>query len=171
MGYYQQSGFVQTKFAHEGMIEMQMRVILNVFVLVVLAVAQSSTLADEKTPTKLEGDWAVESVQFDGCDATGHAESPYGLKAMQISPEEVVLEFKSGRKHIIRYKIDDSGKPKTFDLLSEDGTKSDKIQGIYSVCEDSLLVAFENKLNLPRPKQFRATRGSTVAVYIFRRKD
>lgn len=135
--------------------------------LVLTAVASTQDAAEDVK--KLQGEWVMASLEYDG----------------QSSPEENVKRFRrkvDGAKYTVTitkgddvqtvkrtFKVDPSKKPKAVDVTTKDKEGNDiTILGIYEVDGDTHKVCMAPK-DQPRPTDDTSSEGSGRTVIVWKR--
>lgn len=130
---------------------------------------------------RLDGQWVAESSEIDGV-ADGVKKRPlsWGLNkkgegytntdqpraGTRRRPDETQFDFK--------YTFDSTAKPKTIDLIPEEGrAKGKTLRGIYSLEGDEFKICYvspntPDPEKKPRPTEFAAKKGSGYVLLVFR---
>jgi uncharacterized protein (TIGR03067 family) len=124
------------------------------FVLPVVLLADDAPKAGDKD---LEASWEVKSVVHDGKE---QPTPPDGQTTTMTFKADSVIA-KTGDKGLNgTFKVDASKKPRTIDVVHEDGPdKGKKVKGIYEVKDDELRVCVSDG-DKDRPTEFSAKEGS-----------
>ena len=129
-------------------------------VLFTTAVGQESDLA------KLQGTWALMSVEIDG-----QALSMNDLKESRlvIKGEDYVFQFRDTRL-AIKFKLDTSRAPKAIDLLVVEGTDKGKLyKGIYTLEGDYYKICRPTQPEHERPIKFGTQAESGLMMNVYKR--
>jgi uncharacterized protein (TIGR03067 family) len=91
--------------------------------------------------------------------------------SVEIKGDKYTLKEEMGKEKSSTegtFKLNPSGKPKTFDLY-EAGKKT-PVEGIYELDGDNLKLCFQLfGQSYPRPKEFSAKKGSGQALMVWKR--
>jgi uncharacterized protein (TIGR03067 family) len=117
--------------------------------------------AAAKEVAKLQGTWAVVSVEQDG-QAVGADD----VKSMRLVVKGNERVLRNGDEVLFRttFKLDPTKSPKQIDLTPADGPADRPILGIYELKDDSMKVCLALGGG-DRPKEFKGGPGVTLAEY------
>jgi RNA polymerase sigma-70 factor (ECF subfamily) len=120
-----------------------------------------------KDEEKLQGTWAAVEAERNGEKAPDEE-----IKGIKLSFEGKRITLgRGGDNHEGTFKLDPTQKPKTIDVLPEDGPEKDKtIRGIYSLEGDTLKLCIDDIGEQARPTEFTTTAGSHLVVIVLRRE-
>jgi uncharacterized protein (TIGR03067 family) len=123
--------------------------------------------ADDKE--KLQGTWVwVEA------ERAGKKAGPEEIKDFKMTFHGDKINVNpnpSGENREGIFKLDPTQKPKTIDLMPQDGPEKGKtIRGIYSLEGDTLKLCFDDQGDQDRPTDFTSKEGSRLVVITLRRQ-
>ena len=121
-----------------------------------LSIYQHGRAGEKKT--EVEGTWTVVSAVFDGKkrDATG---------SFIFDGDKFTHTLKKSKARLERFVLDTSTKPQQIDLFKGDS----KTPGIYKVEGDMLTLCYTDRGK--RPTEFVSTKGSGIALFVFKREN
>jgi uncharacterized protein (TIGR03067 family) len=113
---------------------------------------------------KLQGNWAIASVQSEGKPDRKEKEAP-GVTMVVKGDQLTIKEPK--REETVTFVLDAKKKPREITLKVK-GEKG--IPGIYKIEGETFTICFSKGGTDPRPKQFTTKPGSTHTLIVFKRK-
>jgi uncharacterized protein (TIGR03067 family) len=121
--------------------------------------------ADDKD--KLQGTWAWVEAERAGKKADADEFKDFKMvfrgEKLSVDPD--------GENREGTFKLDPTQKPKTIDLILQDGPEKGKtIRGIYSLEGDTLKLCFNDQGDQDRPTDFTSKEGSRLVVVTLRRQ-
>ena len=109
---------------------------------------------------RVQGDWAMISMEIKGAKRPDDAVEQYSLK---VDGSKWVISMREQKVMNSVFKLDESKEPKTIDLLSLVGKSEVASEGIYKVEGDTLTVCRTDGYK-DRPKEFRTTQDAGILV-------
>ncbi len=114
---------------------------------------------------KLQGTWALSALV-----EKGRAETPERVRTLSLIIKGDKYSYRiagTDAKFVATFKIDASAKPKSIDIIFEDGPlKGKTMKSIYALDGDELRICGGRDI---RPTEFSSTKGGGEIVFTFRR--
>jgi uncharacterized protein (TIGR03067 family) len=128
-------------------------------------------IADDKAVeielTRHQGTWIATSSTFDGQEAPN--DIVRSIKRI-VTADHAVWERNGKRFAGTKVVLDPTGEPKTIDVIPDGGqNRGERIPGIYRLAGDTLTICMA-KAGQPRPKEFKAEKGSGWTLQTFHRE-
>ncbi len=117
---------------------------------------------------KLLGTWELTAAEAGGRPAGDDVK----LQEMVVEKDKLSTIKTDGTKHEVTWTIDPKAKPRTIDIVPQDGPPNEKGQtfkGIYQLDGDSLKICMAGP-NMDRPTEFKTEEGSRNFLLTFKRK-
>ena len=135
-----------------------MRCMMAMAVVTALSLTAASVGSAAGDKKGIEGTWKLTSVNFGGKDEPVPEGKGVTLKFMggKVTADEGGGKIEEGT-----YKVDDTKKPKTLDMIMKKGGKDETVLAIYEVSGDTLKVGFADQPKagaVPRRAQQALTR-------------
>jgi uncharacterized protein (TIGR03067 family) len=136
-----------------------------VVVLPALAAEPDPAAKDRKA---LQGEWAVESLEYNGKDYTDKYKIAFACKDDVLTVQGDGAVRKEYAK--LTFKLDPSTTPKCVDLTVAGGVQKDaKLEGIYELKGDELRLCVK-VFGSDRPTEFKSPAGTSIALLTLKRK-
>ncbi len=140
------------------------RLMLTVTALVLLAPPIRAADDSKKVLEKMQGDWAVVSIEDDGANLP---ESETAKYTITIKDDKFIVNGPD-KKESMTIKLDPTKKPAEIDLLHDDPQKKGmKVVGIYELGDGTIKIAGRDKGDM-RPTEFKSSKD--VSVVVLKRK-
>ena len=135
----------------------------------VLAAESSKEDPTKRDREKLQGVWTLVASEADGDKGFFQAGGKFSV---EIKGDKYTLKVMGKEKSSTEgtFKLDPSGKRKTFDFKYEELGRKTPVEGIYELDGDNLKLCFQIVEGRPRPKGFSAKKGSGQALMIWKRE-
>jgi uncharacterized protein (TIGR03067 family) len=148
---------------------MKSRLLVIVTANLVLAADSSNEDAAKREREKLQGVWTLVAADF-----AGETTPEKGAKvSVEIKGDKYTLKVEMGKEKSSTegtFKLNPSGKRKTFDFKYEAFGRKTPTEGIYELDGDNLKLCFQLFEGNPRPKEFSAKKGSGQALMVWKRE-
>jgi uncharacterized protein (TIGR03067 family) len=116
---------------------------------------------------KHQGTWAVSSSTFDGQRAADDVVC--SIKRV-VADDRVVWKRNGKRFGATKFEVDPSREPKGIDVILDGGpNRTERVLGIYKLKGDELTICMATA-GQPRPKEFKAGKGSGCTLRTYRRE-
>jgi len=113
-----------------------------------------------------QGTWSVTSSIYDGQEAPA---AIVGSIKRIVTGDHVVWERDRKRFAGTKIELDPSREPKSIDAIPDGGPNRDeRVLGIYKLEDDTLTICMASP-GRPRPKEWKAEKGSGCTLRTFRR--
>jgi uncharacterized protein (TIGR03067 family) len=140
------------------------RLMLVIPALMLLAPPIGAADDAKKVLEKMQGDWAVVSIEDDGANLPEAEAAKYSIT---IKDDKFVINGPD-KKESMTIKLDPTKKPAEIDLLHDDPQKKGmKVLGIYELGDGALKIAGRDKGDM-RPTEFKSSKD--VSVVVLKRK-
>jgi uncharacterized protein (TIGR03067 family) len=142
------------------------------FVLAILAASLCATgLADDdavkKELKRHQGTWIATSSTFDGQKAP--EDIVHSIKRI-VTDDHVVWQRDGKQFAGTKFVLDSTNEPNTIDVIPDGGrNRGERILGIYKLDRDTLTICMAGP-GQPRPKEFKAEKGSGWTLQTFARE-
>ncbi len=130
--------------------------------------ADAKEEAAMKELQKMEGTWLVTLLELNGEKATEEQNQRPQIKLLVKGDKYTVYH---GEERVVEgtLKLDPTKKPKTMDIIADDGpNKGLAMQGIYELEGDTMKVCFA-QLRQERPSEFRTKAGTNQMLFGYKR--
>jgi uncharacterized protein (TIGR03067 family) len=144
---------------------MKMRLALLVWATVLTATATATSGLDEEL-ARHEGTWRVLSFVRDGVATP----EEIATSIVRVVEKDHVVWKREGKSFAgTRVRLDPSTKPASLDVIPDGGPNRDKPSfGIYKLAGGTLTICMADQ-GAPRPKEFKAEKGSRLTLMVFER--
>jgi uncharacterized protein (TIGR03067 family) len=116
----------------------------------------------------LQGEWAVEALEYNGKDYTDKYKIAFACKDDVLTVQGDGAVRKEYAK--LTFKLDPSTTPKCVDLTVAGGVQKDaKLEGIYELKGDELRLCVK-VFGSDRPTEFKSPAGASIALLTLKRK-
>jgi uncharacterized protein (TIGR03067 family) len=141
--------------------------VLGLFAIWLCAAALPDGDAVKNERKRHQGTWTVTSSIYDGQQA---AEEVVRSIKRTVSDDHVVWERDGKRFAGTKIELDPTREPKTIDVIPDGGpNRGERVLGIYKLKGDTLTICMA-AFGQPRPKEFKAEKGSGCTLRTYRRE-
>jgi uncharacterized protein (TIGR03067 family) len=135
----------------------------------VVPIAAAEPDAVKKDLDVLQGEWAVESLEYNGKELKDKYKIAFSCKGDVMTVEGDGKVRKEYAKLML--KLDPTTMPKCVDMTVGAGVQKDLVmEGIYEVKDDQLRICVKVLGVKDRPAEFKSPEGASIALLTLKRK-